>query len=313
MSRLRVIFMGTPAFAKAALQIILDQNICDVVAVYTQPPRPKGRGQAIQISDVHALADQHSIPVFTPVSFKKDPDSIEFFKGLKADIAVVAAYGLLLPSDILSAPTFGCLNIHGSLLPRWRGASPIQHSVWYDDPITGVTIMQMDKGLDTGDMILKSTIQITNTSTTESLYRDLSIMGGEMICDVLQKISNGETLNLERQDESSATYARLLKKDDGIIDWNKPARQIDCAVRALNPWPSTVTHIGDKRFKILSGMVVDGIHKAQVGTILNDDGDIVSGDGTTYRAVIIQPENSKAIQCKDALHGGYFKVGDQFK
>jgi methionyl-tRNA formyltransferase len=312
MSRLRLIFMGTPEFAKSALQIILDQNICDVVGVYTQPPRPKGRGQHIQKSDVHELAEQFSIPVFTPVSFKKDPHSIEVFKGLNADIAVVAAYGLLLPSDILSAPKFGCLNIHGSLLPRWRGASPIQHAVWYGDKQTGVTIMQMDEGLDTGDMILKDEIQITNASTTESLYRDLSMMGGQMICDLLQKISHGETLIREKQDEALVTYARLLKKEDGIIDWNKRATEIDCAVRALNPWPSTVTHIGDKRFKILTGLVVDQIHKTNVGTILNDDGDIASGDGTIYRIQNIQPENSKILYFKDALHGGYFKVGDRF-
>ncbi len=312
MNRLRLIFMGTPAFAKTALQIILDQNICDVVAVYTQPPRPKGRGQHVQKSDVHELAEQCSIPVFTPVSFKKDPNSIDVFKGLNADVAVVAAYGLLLPEDILSAPKFGCLNIHGSLLPRWRGASPIQHAVWYGDKQTGITIMQMDKGLDTGDMILKSEIEITDTSTTESLYRDLSVMGGQMIYDVLQKISNGETLQTEKQDETLVTYARLLKKEDGIIDWNKRSTEIDCAVRALNPWPSTVTHIGDKRFKILAGLVIDKVHTNPHGTILNDDGYIASGDGTIYRILLIQSENSKAIQFKDALHGGYFKLGDRF-
>lgn len=306
----RVVFMGTPAFAATALQKILDAGY-SVVGVFTQPPRPKGRGQQLQKSDVHELADRYQIPVFTPISFRKDPAALDQFKALNPTISVVAAYGLLLPQSALDIPKYGCLNIHGSLLPRWRGASPIQHAVWYGDDQTGVTIMQMTKGLDEGPMILKSSIPITSTTTSETLYRDLADIGGDAVCDVLARYRAGDIPHAEPQHNDDVTIARLLTKEDGVIDWSKPARIIDCAVRALNPWPATVTVIHEKRLKILNGMVVDTAHNgSRFGEILNADGDIACGDGSIYRITELQPDNSKRMKFHDALNGGHFKIGD---
>lgn len=311
MKKLRVIFMGTPDFAVPALKA-LHQAGHDIVAVYTKAPRPKGRGQELQKSAVHDCAEALGLPVLHPLSFKKDQDAVEEFKSFKSDIAVVAAYGLILPREVLEAPLYGCINIHGSLLPRWRGASPIQHAVWYGDEQTGVTIMQMSVGLDDGDMIAKRAVLIMPATTTTSLYHDLAIIGADMVVDVLAQISSGAEIKKIPQDPSLVTYARLLKKDDGIIDWTKSARAIDCAVRALNPWPSCYTYVHGKRLKIQGGMVVEGAvpDKVRAGTILNDKGDVVCGDGRIYRACLIQFDNAKAMDFISAINGKFIAVGD---
>lgn len=311
MTGLRVIFMGTPEFAVPALESIVKAGH-EVIAVYTKAPRPKGRGQHIQKSEVHVFAEAQSIPVFHPVSFKKDPVAIDQFIALKADIAVVAAYGLILPEVLLKAPRFGCLNIHGSLLPRWRGASPIQHAVWFDDKETGVTIMQMTAGLDEGDIILSRSHKISNEDNTLSLYCDLALLGAEAVVEILERYKKGEVVAGTPQDSSLVTYARLLAKEDGVIDWSKSARDIDCAVRALNPWPATYTHNAQKRLKILSGHCVSGDEKKTsiVGMITNEQGDVLCGDGQFYRLKRVQFDNASAIDFTAALNGKFLNVGD---
>jgi len=276
---MRVIFMGTPDFAVPALQGLIDSDH-DVIAVYTREPKPKGRGMEMQKSAIHTLADDHDIPVYTPKSLKKSTEAQAEFAALNADIAVVAAYGLLLPKAVLDAPKYGCLNIHGSLLPRWRGAAPIQYAIWKGDDVSGVTIMQMDEGMDTGDMILKVETPITPTTTAQNLFDTLSTLGGEAILQVLDNI---DMIKPEKQDDALATYAPMLKKSDGEIDLNAPAAAIDCQIRGLTPWPGTFIHGPKGRVKIL---------KAHV------EGDEIIFD-------LIQPDGKKPMDIQSAKNGGY--------
>lgn len=305
---MKVVFMGTPDFSVPALKSLMASSH-EVIAVYSQPPRPKGRGQAVQKSPVHETAEAGGIPVFTPLSFKKDPAAVDQFKALQADIAVVAAYGLILPLSILDAPKFGCLNIHASLLPRWRGASPIQHAVWHRDAESGITIMQMNEGLDTGDMISKIAIPLTTATTASSLHDDLAQLGGGMVIDVLDQLEAGKTVSKEKQNDSASCYARMLKKEDGKIEWSKPAAEIDAQVRALNPWPGTFTFT-DKgvRCKIISGILKDDTAAGSPGTILSDAG-IVCGDGRVFCPDRLQPDNGRPMSAHDALNGGLLKTG----
>lgn len=308
MSGLSVIFMGTPDFSVPALKALLSSHH-KVIAVYTQPPRPKGRGQQVQKSPVHEAAEAAAIPVFTPLSLKKDAAAVKQFAALKADIAVVAAYGLILPKTVLDAPKYGCLNIHASLLPRWRGASPIQHAVWLRDEMSGVTIMQMNEGLDTGDMISKAIVPITASTTATSLHDELSQLGGGMVIDILDQLAAGKNINREKQDDAQSTYAKMLKKDDGKIDWAQSAPEVDAQVRALNPWPGTFTLTSRGRCKVIGGALSGETNSSPAGTLLKDGG-VVCGDGRVFNLERVQPDNGKPMAARDALNGGLLSVGE---
>lgn len=311
-SSLKVVFMGTPDFSVPALQALIDHPSFDVIAVYTQPARPAGRGQQLKPSPIQMVADAHHIPVYTPKSLKRDADAVAAFQNLNADIAVVAAYGLILPLSVLKAPKFGCLNIHASLLPRWRGAAPIQRAIEAGDKTSGITIMQMAEGLDTGDMLLKDSMDITPTMTAQTLHDGLSAMGSKMIVNVLESILAEKPLSPEVQDESLTCYAAMLKKEEGLINWSDSAAQIDLKIRAFTPWPGCYTIGADgKRIKILSGEYKSETSSKEVGTILSADGDIASGNGI-YRVHIVQPENSKAMDFKSALNGKKISLNDRW-
>lgn len=301
-SRLRIVFMGTPHFAVPALETLLQAGH-DVVAVYTQPPRPAGRGQNLQKSAVQDCAEKHGLPVHTPNTLKT-PDAQAGFAALEADVAVVAAYGLILPGPVLAAPRYGCINIHASLLPRWRGASPIQHAIWKGDAQTGITIMQMNAGLDTGDMLRKEAVEITPQTTCPALHDTLSAMGGRMIRDVLARIDD---LTPEAQDDAASCYAPMLKKEDGRIDWRAPAVEIDRQIRALNPWPGTFTMGGGKRIKILAAELDEAI-AGPPGRLLDRDGRIACGRGG-LRLLKIQPEGARAMDVPAAVNGGALTPG----
>lgn len=219
----RTIFMGTPGFAAVALKAIIDAGH-EVVAVYSQPPRPKGRGMDVQKSPVHILAEESGIDVRTPVSVKT-PEAIADFQALQADVAVVAAYGLILPRAILDAPRHGCLNIHASLLPRWRGAAPIQRAIMAGDAETGVTIMQMEEGLDTGSMLLRETLPIAAETNAGALHDALAELGARMIVDALDRLPDG--LSATPQPADGVTYAAKITKDEARIDWRRSALEID--------------------------------------------------------------------------------------
>ncbi len=302
--KLRIAFMGTPDFAAHALRELCDSEH-ELVCVYSRAPRPKGRGHKLQNSPVHDLAELNNIPVFTPKSLKSRA-SKEEFAAHNVDVAIVAAYGLLLPEAILNAPKYGCLNIHGSLLPRWRGASPIQQAIWHGDEKSGVTIMQMNKGLDTGNMIAKDEISLGSNMSASKLHDLLADMGAKLALQVLDDLAHDGKLDAHKQNEELVTYAHLLKKDDGIINWNQSAAQIDRQVRALNPWPSTWAEIGGKKFKIHK-VELDGYecNDCKCGEILSKDGLISCGQNTTLRILKIQPAGKKAMDFASAVNGGY--------
>ncbi len=309
-NRLKIAYMGTPDFAVPALKAIND-SIHDVMCVYTQPPRPKGRGKKVQPSPVHAYAEEHWIPVRTPETLKKNEAALAEFEALRADLAIVAAYGLILPKRILDAPKYGCLNIHASILPRWRGASPIQHAIWKGDEESGISIMQMDEGLDTGNVITDLMIPLEDDTTAESLHDELADISADMIVGVIDMIADiQERPHSNPQIEELSTYAPLLKKEDGKIDWNKSAQDIDRQIRALNPWPGVYTSAQEKRLKIKSAKPSDATTDKSPGTILDDDGNTACGEGTVLTLNTVQPDSAKPMDIKSAINGHYVGIGD---
>ncbi|MDY6799256.1 MAG: methionyl-tRNA formyltransferase [Pseudomonadota bacterium] len=301
---MRIVFAGTPDFAATALQALLD-NDYPVTAVYTQPDRPAGRGRKRVPGPVKQVALAHRLPVFQPESLKTT-EAQEELRALAPDVMVVAAYGLILPPEVLAIPTRGCLNIHASLLPRWRGAAPIQRAIAAGDRETGITIMQMDKGLDTGDMLLTRTTPITDEDTGGSLHDRLAELGGEAIVAALKALQAGE-LKAEPQDDSQACYAHKLSKQDGHINWQAPAPEIHNLVRAFNPWPGTYTDLEDQRIRIHQTEVLqeDGSAEAP-GTILrrSRDGVDVRCGKQTLRILRLQLPGNRAQSVNDLINGG---------
>lgn len=305
--------MGTPDFALTALRTINEHPSHDVVCVYSQPPRPKGRGHKVQLSPVHAYAEAQDILVRTPTSLKS-ADEQDAFRALDLDVAVVAAYGLILPKAVLEAPRFGCINIHASLLPRWRGAAPIQHAIMAGDRETGITLMQMDEGLDTGPEIVKKSIPITEDTTTPGLHDDLAALGGEMIVEALDNLLKDGDLPASPQ-VGESTYASMLSRDSGRINWDVSALEIARQVRAMTPWPGAWCMAGSDRLKVLSVDKVseNGSDATPSGTILNKTGDVQCGAGTVLRLSKIQPAGKKPMDFGAALNGNLLKVVDRLQ
>ncbi len=271
---MRLAFMGSPDFAVPALRALHGAGH-EIAAVYTQPPRPAGRGQAVMRCPVQAAAEELGLEMRHPASLKRDPAAQEAFAALGLDAAVVAAYGLILPSAMLAAPVRGCLNIHASLLPRWRGAAPIQAAVLAGDTESGVTIMQMDAGLDTGPMLLRGTVPIGPRTTGAELHDALSAMGAALILRALD-----ENPAPTPQPEEGATYAAKLTRADGALDWTHPAAQLDRQVRAFNPWPGTWCRLGDEVLKVLDAVPVPVPGAAgEPGVVLDDALTVACGAG----------------------------------
>ena len=244
---MKIVFMGTPDFAVGALESLVEAGH-DVVAVVTQPDKPKGRGKEMQQTPVKACAVKHNIEVFQPVKIKT-PEAVEVLKGYGADLFVVAAFGQILSKEILDMPKYGCVNIHASLLPKYRGAAPIQWAILDGEKETGVTIMQMNEGLDTGDMLTKVVVPIEDTDTGESLFDKLAEAGAKLLIETIPQIEAG-TLKPEPQDDSLSTYAKMIKKEMGLIDWKKEACVLERLVRGMNSWPSAYTHFQGKTLKV---------------------------------------------------------------
>lgn len=260
----RIVFAGTPDFALPALDALLDWR--KPVAVYTQPDRPAGRGRKLTASPVKQRAREHGIQVRQPASLKNTL-AVEALAALEPDVMIVAAYGLILPPDILAVPRVGCINIHASLLPRWRGAAPIQRAIMAGDKKTGVSIMQMAEGLDTGDVLLSRDTVITDTDTGGTLHDRLAALGAEALMDALPAALNGELAGVA-QDDSQATYARKLEKEEARIDWREPAQQLARKIRALNPWPVCDCGFRGKRLRIWRAVALDVPHFSEPGTVL---------------------------------------------
>ncbi len=294
MPGLRLAFMGSPDFSVPALHA-LHQAGHDIAAVYCQPPRPAGRGQAVRPCPVHAAALAPGLPVRTPARLTRDEAEHEAFRALDLDAAIVAAYGLILPQAMLDAPRRGCLNIHASLLPRWRGAAPIQAAILAGDAETGITLMQMDAGLDTGAMLLREAIPLTPTTTASTLHDALAAIGARLALRALE-----EAPPATPQPEEGATYAPKLTRDDGKLDWSHTAAALDRQVRALNPWPGTFTTLEGETLKILAATPESG--SGTPGTVLDANLLVATGEGA-LRLTRIQAPGRAAMPAEAFLRG----------
>lgn len=312
MNKLKLIFAGTPDFAARHLAALLSSDH-EVVAVYTQPDKPAGRGQKLTASPVKDLALAHDLPVYQPASLRNEEAQAEL-AALGADLMVVVAYGLILPKAVLDTPRLGCLNVHGSLLPRWRGAAPIQRAIWAGDAETGVTIMQMDVGLDTGAMIRKVSCPIASDETSASLYDKLAELGPQALVDTLDAMAAGDT-TAEAQDDALANYAQKLSKEEARIDWSMEAVAIERCIRAFNPWPISWFEVADQTIKVWQAEVIDSDHGQPVGTLLKADKqgiDVATGKGV-LRLLTLQPPGKKAMSVPDLLNSrrDWFEPGTQ--
>ena len=292
---MRVVFMGTPDFSVPALDALHGAGH-EIACVYTQPPRPAGRGQKDRESPVHQRALALGLPVRHPVSLKA-PEAQAEFAALKADIAVVVAYGLILPRAVLDAPARGCLNIHASLLPRWRGAAPIHRAIMAGDAETGVCIMRMEAGLDTGPVLMREATPIGPTDTTGDLHDRLAAMGARLIVRTLAQI---DTLTAEAQPEAGVTYAAKIDKAEARIDWTRPAAEVDCHIRGLSPFPGAWTDIAGDRVKVLASVRADGA--GAPGTVLDESLTVACGSGAV-RLTRLQKAGRTAQETPDFLRG----------
>ncbi len=305
MSKLKIIFAGTPDFSVPPLKALINSDH-QVVAVYTQPDRPAGRGRKLMPGPVKKLALEYDIPVYQPASLKTDEVQQELEK-LQADLMVVVAYGLILPKVILDAPKLGCINIHASLLPRWRGAAPIQRAILAGDKETGITIMQMGEGLDTGDMLLKKNCIIEGMDTGSSLHDRLSEMGADALMETLPLIIKGET-QAEVQDDSQACYAEKLQKSEALLDWQQTAKELQNKVNAFNAWPVAQTGLlknnKQQMLRIWQAQVLDETTNAIPGTVLKCDKqgiDVATGE-KILRLLKVQLPGGKPMDVKDFVN-----------
>ena len=298
---LRIIFAGTPDFAARHLDALLSSGH-QVVGVFTQPDRPAGRGKKLMPSPVKVLAEEHGLPVFQPASLRPQENQ-QLVADLNADVMVVVAYGLILPKAVLDMPRLGCINVHGSLLPRWRGAAPIQRSLWAGDAETGVTIMKMDVGLDTGDMLYKLACPITADDTSATLYDKLADLGPQGLIETLQQLADN-TAKPEVQDEALVTYAEKLSKEEAQIDWSLPAAQLERCIRAFNPWPMSWLEIDGQPVKVWRASVIAEAAHAEPGTIVaatKQGIQVATGDGI-LSLESLQPAGKKAMSAQDLLN-----------
>jgi len=305
---MKIVFMGTPDFAVGALEALVEAGH-EVVAVVTQPDKPKGRGKEMQQTPVKACALKHNIEVFQPVKIKT-PEAVEVLKGYGADLFVVAAFGQILSKEILDMPKFGCVNIHASLLPKYRGAAPIQWAILDGEKETGVTIMQMNEGLDTGDMLTKVIVPIEDTDTGESLFDKLAEAGAKLLIETIPQIEAG-TLHPEAQDDSLSTYAKMIKKEMGLIDWKKEAVVLERLVRGMNSWPSAYTHFNGKTLKVWEAGVELKEAKAEPGTVVEVTKNSIKVQTGQNLLVLkqIQLEGKKRMDVASFLLGYKVEVG----
>jgi methionyl-tRNA formyltransferase len=307
MTGLKLAFMGTPDFSVASLEALIEAGH-DVVAVYTQPPRPAGRGKKPRPSPVQAAAEAHGIPVYTPKSLKSQEEQ-DRFRALGLDAAVVVAYGLILPKAILDAPRLGCLNVHASLLPRWRGAAPIQRAILAGDAQTGVAIMKMDEGLDTGPVLAEEATAITADDTAGSLHDRLMGMGAALLVPTLAAYAEGH-LTPHSQPDDGVTYAAKIDKAEARIDWSRGAGEIHRLIRAMAPFPGAWCMVGEERIKILAASVVDRSHADHPpGTVIDDPVVVLCGDGGTLRLDRLQRAGKGVMTADDFLRGFPLPIG----
>lgn len=302
---MRIVFMGTPDFAVPSLQALIDAGH-DVCAVYTQPDKPQGRKQILTAPPVKTLALEHDIPVFQPNTLKNEDEQARL-RELAPEVIIVVAYGKLLPKAVLDIPPHGCINVHGSLLPRWRGAAPIQWAVIAGDEMAGVTTMQMAEGLDTGDMLLTYETKVGEKETAGELFDRLAQSGAELLTQTLVKL---DEITPRPQDDAQSCYAHMLDKQMAVIDWSKSAHEIDCLIRGLNPWPIALTTLSGERLKVFAAEKANG--RGEPGTVLEADPKkgltVACGEGA-LRLTEIQLVGGKRMKATDFLRGHAIQVG----
>lgn len=302
---MRIVFMGTPDFAVPSLQALIDAGH-DVCAVYTQPDKPQGRKQILTAPPVKTLALEHDIPVFQPNTLKNEDEQARL-RELAPEVIIVVAYGKLLPKAVLDIPPHGCINVHGSLLPRWRGAAPIQWAVIAGDEMAGVTTMQMAEGLDTGDMLLTYETKVGEKETAGELFDRLAQSGAELLTQTLVKL---DEITPRPQDDAQSCYAHMLDKQMAVIDWSKSAHEIDCLIRGLNPWPIALTALSGERLKVFAAEKANG--NGEPGTVLEADPKkgltVACGEGA-LRLTEIQLVGGKRMKATDFLRGHAIEVG----
>lgn len=302
---MRIVFMGTPDFAVPSLQALIDAGH-DVCAVYTQPDKPQGRKQILTAPPVKTLALAHDIPVFQPNTLKNEDEQARL-RELAPEVIIVVAYGKLLPKAVLDIPPHGCINVHGSLLPRWRGAAPIQWAVIAGDEMAGVTTMQMAEGLDTGDMLLTYETKVGEKETAGELFDRLAQSGAELLTQTLVKL---DEITPRPQDDAQSCYAHMLDKQMAVIDWSKSAHEIDCLIRGLNPWPIALTTLSGERLKVFAAEKAAG--NGESGTVLEADPKkgltVACGEGA-LKLIEIQLVGGKRMKATDFLRGHAIEVG----
>ena len=312
---MRIVFAGTPIFAEIQLQALL-QAKRNIVAVYTQQDKPAGRGQHLQMSPVKMLAQRHDIPVEQPISLKS-PEALATLEQYQADVMIVAAYGLLLPEAILTLPRFGCINVHASILPRWRGASPIQQAILAGDQETGISLMQMDIGLDTGDILAQKNCEITKEDTSETLHDKLAQLGAELLVEKLEEITHSPAPRKQSNMNTPVTHAGKITKEQGRIDWHTSAKEIDQKIRAFNPWPVAFTHIDGTLIRIWKALASPGTFIGKTpGSIIDHTptGILVATADGSLCIEQAQLPGKKVMAMSEILkgHAHLFAIGQQF-
>lgn len=302
---MRIVYMGTPDFAVPSLEALVEAGY-QVVAVVTQPDAIRGRGKKIRFSQVKEKALEYGIDVLQPERVKGNEAFYEKLKNLNPDLIVVAAYGQILPREVLELPRLGCINVHGSLLPRFRGAAPIQRAIIAGDEVTGITIMRMEEGLDTGDMLAKVSVPI-GAKTGEELHDELAVAGARLLVDTVPKL---EQIKGEKQDDSLACYSPMIFKSEGHVDFSMGPAKIERIIRAFDPWPGTYAYMGEKQIKLWHGIATGKITDAENGTIVGvgDEGIDIASAGEILRVDVIQMPGKKRVQVKEYLKGNSVEI-----
>ena len=306
-----IVFMGTPEFAVPCLQRLIDDGH-NVKGVFSQPDKPKGRGHKMQFPPVKECAVNAGIPVYQPLKMR-DGEAMSILEELKPELIIVVAYGKILPKEILDYPTYGCINMHASILPRYRGAAPIQWCVLNGEKLSGVTAMQMEVGLDTGDMLLTKTVEIGDNETAGELHDKLSVLGADVMAETIDLLLSG-SLNPQKQDDEQSNYAPMLSKELCPVDWNESAQKVHNKVRGLSPWPVATTRCGERNFKIHKTVISDA-RGGKPGEVIEAGKKLVvsCGDSTAVEIVVLQTEGKKAMNASDFLRGNPIEVGTIFE